>query len=157
MKVQVWTIGKAGEKYIEEGIKEYSNRLKHYTNFELKIITPPKDLGRLPVEQQKLKEAALVEAQLQTGDFLVLLDERGKSLSTVQLADKIQQWSNAGTRRVIFLIGGAFGIDDSLKQKAGIILTLSAFTFPHQLVRLIITEQIYRAYTVINNEKYHHP
>lgn len=156
MKVQLWSIGKENDVYIREGITVFQKRLQHYVDFELKLIPTVKQAASLPVPELKKQEAKLILDLLQPQDYLVALDEYGKMMTTLQLADFIQQRANAGTRQVIILIGGAFGLDNSLLQRAQLKLSLSPLTFPHQLVRLIMTEQLYRAYTVLNREKYHH-
>ncbi|RAJ07002.1 23S rRNA (pseudouridine1915-N3)-methyltransferase [Chitinophaga skermanii] len=156
MKIQLWSIGKENDHYINDGINIFQKRLKHYTDFELKLIPTVKQAANLAVPELKKQEGKMILDMLQPNDYLVALDERGKSLTTLQMAEFIQQRSNAGTRQIIILIGGAFGIDESVLQRAQLKLSLSALTFPHQLVRLIFVEQLYRAYTVLNNEKYHH-
>jgi 23S rRNA (pseudouridine1915-N3)-methyltransferase len=156
VKIQLWSIGKENDAYIQDGIKIFQKRLQHYTDFELKLIPTVKQAASLSIPELKKAEGKMLLEMLQPQDYLVALDERGKQLTTLQLADFVQQRANAGTRQIIILIGGAFGIDEAVLQRAQQKLSLSALTFPHQLVRLIVTEQLYRAYTVLNNEKYHH-
>lgn len=156
MKIQLWSIGKENESYINEGIKIFQKRLQHYTDFDIKLIPTVKQAASLSVPELKKQEGRIILDMLQPQDYLLALDERGKTMTTVQLADFLQQRTNAGTRQLIILIGGAFGIDAAVLQRAQLQLSLSALTFPHQLVRLIVTEQVYRAYTILNNEKYHH-
>lgn len=156
MKIQLWSIGKEHDSYIQEGMALFQKRLKHYTDFELKLIPPVKQAASLSTAELKKQEGKLILDLLQPNDFLVALDEYGKSYTTVQLADFLQQRLNSGTRQLVLLIGGAFGIDQAVLHRAHLKLSLSALTFPHQLVRLIMLEQLYRAFTVINHEKYHH-
>lgn len=156
MKIQLWSIGKENDAYINEGIKNFQKRLKHYTDFDIKLIPTVKQAASLSVPELKKQEGRIILEMLQPQDYLLALDERGKTMTTNQLAEFLQQRTNAGTRQLIILIGGAFGIDTAVLQRAQLQLSLSALTFPHQLVRLIVTEQVYRAYTVLNNEKYHH-
>lgn len=156
MKIQLWSIGKEHDPYIRDGIAVFQKRLQHYVDFEVKLIPTVKQAGSLSVPELKKQEARIIMDMLQPGDFLLALDEKGKMMTTVQFADFLQQRNNAGTRQLVILIGGAFGIDQSLLQRSQLQMSLSPLTFPHQLVRLIFTEQLYRAYTVLNREKYHH-
>ncbi|HWV64942.1 23S rRNA (pseudouridine(1915)-N(3))-methyltransferase RlmH [Chitinophaga sp.] len=156
MKIQLWSIGKEHDPYIRDGMAVFQKRLQHYVDFEVKLIPTVKQAGSLSVPELKKQEAKIILDMLQPTDFLLALDEKGKMMTTVQFADFLQQRNNAGTRQLIILIGGAFGIDDAVLQRAQLKMSLSPLTFPHQLVRLIFTEQLYRAYTVLNREKYHH-
>lgn len=156
MKIQLWSIGKENDPYIRDGIAIFQKRLQHYADFEIRLIPTVKQAASLSIPELKKAEAKLITDQLQPQDYLVALDEHGKMQTTLQLAEFLQQRANTGARQVIFLIGGAFGIDSALLERAQLKLSLSPLTFPHQLVRLIMTEQLYRAYTVLNREKYHH-
>lgn len=156
MKIQLWSIGKEHDPYIRDGMAVFQKRLQHYVDFEVKLIPTVKQAASLSVPELKKQEARIIMDMLQPGDFLLALDEKGKMMTTVQFADFLQQRNNAGTRQLVILIGGAFGIDQSLLQRSQLQMSLSPLTFPHQLVRLIFTEQLYRAYTVLNREKYHH-
>lgn len=156
MKIQLWSIGKEHDPYIRDGMAVFQKRLQHYVDFEVKLIPTVKQAGSLSVPELKKQEAKIILDMLQPTDFLLALDEKGKMMTTVQFADFLQQRNNAGTRQLIILIGGAFGTDDAVLQRAQLKMSLSPLTFPHQLVRLIFTEQLYRAYTVLNREKYHH-
>lgn len=156
MKIQLWSIGKEHDPYIRDGMAVFQKRLHHYVDFDVKLIPTVKQAASLSIPELKKQEAKLIMDLLQPTDFLLALDEKGKMMTTVQFADFLQQRTNAGTRQLIILIGGAFGIDETLLQRAQLKMSLSPLTFPHQLVRLIFTEQLYRAYTVLNREKYHH-
>jgi len=156
VKIQLWSIGKEHDPYIRDGMAVFQKRLQHYVDFEVKLIPTVKQAASLSVPELKKQEAKIILDMLQPTDFLLALDEKGKMMTTVQFADFLQQRNNAGTRQLIILIGGAFGIDDALLQRAQLKMSLSPLTFPHQLVRLIFAEQLYRAYTVLNREKYHH-
>ncbi|QJB31110.1 23S rRNA (pseudouridine(1915)-N(3))-methyltransferase RlmH [Chitinophaga oryzae] len=156
MKIQLWSIGKEHDPYIREGMAVFQKRLQHYVDFEVKLIPTVKQAASLSVPELKKQEAKIILDLLQPTDYLLALDERGKMMTTVQFSEFLQQRTNAGTRQLIILIGGAFGIDQSVLQRSQLQLSLSPLTFPHQLVRLIFTEQLYRAYTVLNREKYHH-
>ncbi len=156
MKIQLWSIGKDNDPYIRDGIAVFQKRLQHYVDFELRLIPTVKQAASLSIPELKKQEARLILDMLQPQDYLLALDEHGKMVTTLQFADFLQQRTNAGTRQLIILIGGAFGLDTAILQRAQGKLSLSSLTFPHQLVRLIVTEQLYRAYSVLHNEKYHH-
>src|ERR1044072_2210038 len=156
MKIQLWSIGKDNDPYIRDGIAVFQKRLQHYVDFELRLIPTVKQAASLCVPELKKQEAPIITDMLQPQDYLVALDEHGKMMTTLQLADFLQQRTNAGTRQLVLLIGGAFGLDPVILQRAQLKLSLSSLTFPHQLVRLILAEQLYRAYSVLHNEKYHH-
>ncbi len=141
---------------VKPGIEEFTKRVNNYFTAEWAIIPPPKNAGKLSENDLKKAESLQIIQQLQKDDYLVLLDERGKQLSSPELAQWIQQRANESRKRLIFLIGGAYGVDESIIQKADFTWGLSKLVFPHMLVRLIVTEQIYRACTIIRNEKYHH-
>lgn len=156
MKIQLWSIGKDNDPYIRDGIAVFQKRLQHYVDFDLRLIPTVKQAASLSIPELKKQEARIITDMLQPQDYLVALDEHGKMMNTLQLADFLQQRTNAGTRQLVLLIGGAFGLDPVILQRAQLKLSLSSLTFPHQLVRLIVTEQLYRAYSVLHNEKYHH-
>ncbi|MEO7484582.1 MAG: 23S rRNA (pseudouridine(1915)-N(3))-methyltransferase RlmH [Ferruginibacter sp.] len=156
MKIQFWSIGKAHEAYVKEGITEFTKRISRYYPVEWSIIPTPKNAGMISEMDLKLKEGEMILNFLTDDDYLVLLDERGKQLSSESLAEFIQQRANASEKNIVFLIGGAFGIDKKIMQRADFTWALSSLVFPHQLVRLILAEQLYRACTILRNEKYHH-
>jgi 23S rRNA (pseudouridine1915-N3)-methyltransferase len=156
MRIELWSIGKAHEAFVKSGIEEFTKRLNHYFKTEWILIPTPKSTGMLSEMDLRKKEAALLLAWLQPDDYLVLLDERGKELSSIDLADFLQKKANTGLKKMIFLIGGAFGVDATVQQRAQYTWSLSKLVFPHQLVRLILAEQLYRAGTILKNEKYHH-
>ena len=156
MKIQFWSVGKPHEAYAKAGIEEFTKRITNYFSAEWHIISPPKNAGNLAETELKKAEAALILTQLQKDDYLILLDERGKILSSPELAQWIQQRANESSKRLIFLIGGAFGVEDTVMKRANYTWSLSKLVFPHMLVRLILAEQIYRACTILRNEKYHH-
>jgi 23S rRNA (pseudouridine1915-N3)-methyltransferase len=156
MKISLWTIGKAHDAYVKEGIAEFTKRASKYFTVEWTIIPVPKNAGMLSEMDLKKKEAAIVMDWLRPGDYLVALDERGKQFTSEALALFLQQRAKESTRHLVFLIGGAFGLDEAILKNAKAIWSLSQLTFPHQLVRLILAEQIYRACTILQHEKYHH-
>ncbi len=156
MKLQFWSIGKQHEPYVKEGIEDFTHRISKYFPASWLIIPPPKNAGSLPEADLKKAEAEIILGQLQKDDCLILLDERGKQLSSVELSVLLQKLANASHKRVIFLIGGAFGVHETLAKRADHVWSLSKLVFPHMLVRLILAEQVYRACTILRNEKYHH-
>jgi 23S rRNA (pseudouridine1915-N3)-methyltransferase len=156
MKLNLWSVGKANEPCFKEGIEEFTRRISHYYSVEWKIFSPSKNAASLTEEKIRKNEAEIVLKQLTTDDILVSLDENGKQWTSPQLADFIQKKSNTRAKNIIFLIGGAYGLHTSILQKSAVIWSLSKLVFPHQLVRLILAEQVYRACTIIRNEKYHH-
>ena len=156
MKLQFWSVGKAHESYVKEGIEVFTKRISNYFPVEWNIIPSLKNAGMMSEMELKRKEAELILEYVHKDDFLVLLDEKGKLLSSEAVAELIQLCANKSTKKIIFLIGGAFGVDDLLKLRANFKWSLSNLVFPHQLVRLILSEQIYRACSILRNEKYHH-
>lgn len=156
MKLQFWSIGKPHEAYAKAGIEEFTKRLNNYFTSDWHIIAAPKNAANLSEAELKKAEAATILQQLQKDDYLILLDERGKQLSSPELAQWLQQRANESTKRIVFLIGGAFGVDDTVMKRADYTWSLSKLVFPHMLVRLILAEQVYRACTILRNEKYHH-
>jgi len=156
MKLSLWTIGKAHESYVKEGIEEFTKRISKYFTVEWLIIPTPKNAGVLPESDLRKKEAEIILQNLKPDDFLVALDEKGKSLASENLSNFLAQQAMDSTKNTVFLIGGAYGLDETILQKAKMKWSLSSLTFPHQLVRLILAEQIYRACTILRNEKYHH-
>lgn len=156
MKLLCWSIGKVHEAYVADGIEQFSKRIRHYYPMEWQLIPPPKQAAHLDEIELKKQEAALVLKLLKPDDWLILLDERGQIWDSPGLANQLQQRANEGTKQIVFLIGGAFGVDEQIRARANQVWSLSKLVFPHQLVRLILTEQLYRACTIIRNEKYHH-
>ena len=156
MKISLWTIGKNNEPYVKSGIDEFTKRISRYFPVEWTIIPVPKNAGMFSEMDLKKKEAEIILQWLRPEDYLIALDEKGKQLSSEGLAQFLQSRSNESAKNIIFLIGGAFGLDNQVLSKAKFTWSLSSLTFPHQLVRLILAEQIYRACTILRNEKYHH-
>ena len=156
MKLQFWSIGKAHESYVKEGVELFTKRITNYYPVEWNILSIPKNAATLSATDLKKKEGELVLQALQKDDYLVLLDERGKQLKSEGLAQMIQSRANESVKNIIFLIGGAYGVSDAVAQRANFTWSLSPLVFPHQLVRLVLAEQIYRACSINRNEKYHH-
>lgn len=154
MKLLIASVGKGHEAYVKTGIEEYTKRIAHYFPVEWVLLPPAK--GMLPEAEQKEREAAGIFQLLKADDYLVALDERGTALTSEALSRFIQQRATGSVKRLLFLIGGAYGLDSSVLERAPFRWSLSPLTFPHQLVRLILAEQLYRACTILRNEKYHH-
>jgi 23S rRNA (pseudouridine1915-N3)-methyltransferase len=156
MKLKLVSIGKAHEAYVKNGIDDFTKRITHYFPVEWHIIPVPKNAGVFSETELRKKEGEIFLEWLKKDDFLVALDERGLQLKSEAVADLIQIRANNSTRHLIFLIGGAFGLDEAVLKRANLTWSLSLLVFPHQLVRLILAEQLYRACTIIRHEKYHH-
>lgn len=156
MKFHFWSIGKNNEPYVKEGVEDFTKRISKYYPVEWSIIPLPKNAAMMSEPDLKKKEGEIVLEWLKKDDYLVALDERGKQLSSEALADFIMKRTNESTKNLVFLVGGAFGLDETVLKRANYQWSLSQLTFPHQLVRLILAEQVYRACTIIRNEKYHH-
>ncbi len=156
MTIEIWSIGREHDAFISEGISFYKQRLKPYCNVQLILIPPPRRSGNMPAEQSILLEEKIILERLKPAHYLVLLDEQGDALSSKAFAGTLQDIMNKGCKTLVFLIGGPWGVSDKLKQVANKAIALSRLTFPHQLVRLIMFEQLYRAYGILNNSPYHH-
>jgi 23S rRNA (pseudouridine1915-N3)-methyltransferase len=156
MKLSLWTIGKQHDSYVKEGVELFTKRLSNYFPVEWTIIPVPKNAASLSESELKKREGEMILNLIRTDDYLVALDEKGKHLSSEGLSQFLQKRATESTKNVVFLIGGAYGIDAAVMQKAEMKWSLSQLTFPHQLVRLLLAEQLYRACTILRNEKYHH-
>lgn len=156
MKIELIVIGKTDAKYFIEAINEYKNRLIHYLPFEMKVIPDIKNIKNLSESQQKEKEGELIIKSLQQGDYLVLLDEKGKDYSSMEFARYIEKKMQTVPRRLVFVVGGPYGFSEAVYKAAAEKISLSRMTFSHQMIRLIFIEQIYRAMTILNHEPYHH-
>lgn len=156
MNIEIWSVGSKNDPHIGEGMQFYFKRLKNYCPTNLVIIPPPRRSGNTTPEQSILEEEKLILNKLTPHHYLIALDERGKMLSSPEWALEIQQVMNSGPKTLVFLIGGPWGISKSVKQRAQKIWSLSTLVFPHQLVRLIMAEQLYRAFSILHNSPYHH-
>lgn len=156
MKIECWVIGKTSEKYLQEGIDRYCKRLTHYLPFQL-LVVPDVRGGGKPPEQIKALEGEAILKKLTNDDLLILLDERGRQFGSEAFARFLDQQLQLPQRRLIFLTGGAWGFSEAVYNRANGLLSLSAMTFSHQMVRLFFLEQLYRAMTILRNEPYHNP
>ena len=155
MKVELWMVGKTNFDYLKDGIAIYEKRLKHYLSFELVTFPDLKNAKNLNPNQIKLNEGKSIIQKVQKDDFLILLDERGKSFNSVEFASFMEKKLQFSKKRIIFLIGGAYGFSEELYNRADTKIALSKMTFSHQMVRLFFLEQLYRAMTILNREPYH--
>ncbi len=156
MNVKLIAIGKTDNKEMQNIIALFQNRLKYYINFELEIIPDLKKFKNLSEKQQKEKEGELILKKMQPSDVVILLDEKGKQFSSVEFSKYLQKKMNSGIKQLVFVIGGPYGFSDKIYQKANEKISLSKMTFSHQMVRIFVVEQIYRAFTILRNEPYHH-
>ena len=156
MKIVLLTIGKTSESYLIEGVSQFQKRLQHYTKFEMIEILNIKKVKNISNLELIRKEGKLILKYLQSLDHLVILDDKGKDFSSPQFAEKLQGWMLSGKKRLVFVVGGAFGVSEAVYARANEKISLSRMTFSHQMVRLFFIEQIYRGYTILNNEPYHH-
>jgi 23S rRNA (pseudouridine1915-N3)-methyltransferase len=154
--IELWSLGKPDKKELAGPIAVYLDRLKHYTKFEVVTIDNKRIPKNTTKEQILEAEVVLIESRLHEKDILVVLDENGKEFGSLAFSEKLNRWMNRSPNRIIFLIGGSYGVAESLRKKAHAVISLSQLTFPHQLVRLLFCEQLYRAFTILKNEKYHH-
>ncbi|MEB0261316.1 MULTISPECIES: 23S rRNA (pseudouridine(1915)-N(3))-methyltransferase RlmH [unclassified Mucilaginibacter] len=156
MKITFITVGKTEDAYLKDGIEKYVKRLKHYTKLELVDIPELKNTKALTEDQQKAKEAELILKKITVQDHVILLDENGMEFTSVQFANYINKRSVSSSANLIFIVGGPYGFDQSVYQRANDKISLSRMTFSHQMVRLFFVEQLYRAYSIIKGEPYHH-
>jgi len=155
MKIKLIQIGKTEEKYLREGISIYEKRLKHYTLFQVEEIPNLKNAKNMSRDEQKKKEGEIILKKINSSDFVVLMDEVGEEFNSSQFAKYLQKRMNSGLD-ITFIIGGPFGFSKEIYERANNKIALSQMTLTHQMVRLFFTEQIYRAFTILKGEKYHH-
>jgi 23S rRNA (pseudouridine1915-N3)-methyltransferase len=156
VKVELICIGKTGKSFLEEGEKEYLKRLKRYLKFdkiELPDVKMAKNTNEISIQQ---KEADLFFQKISDADFVILLDEKGKTFSSVKFSNYLQQLFNRGGHKIVFLVGGPYGFHESIYQRANAKISLSTMTFSHQMIRMLFLEQFYRAMTILKGEPYHH-
>lgn len=156
MKITLLAIGKTGTKYLQEGIEQYTKRIGHYVPFEFKILSDVKTTKSLTVDKQKTMEGDIFMSSIMPGDVVVLLDERGKEMTSREFAGYLDRKMVTVARNLVFIIGGPYGFSKEVYDRANEKLSLSKMTFSHEMVRLFFTEQIYRAMTILKGEPYHH-
>lgn len=156
MKIKLLVIGKTDDKNLLQLVATYQNRLQHYIKFELEVIPDIKNVKNLSQLQQKEKEGALILQRLQPTDQLILLDEKGKEFRSVEFAQWLQKKMNSGIKQLVLVIGGPYGFSKEVYDKASGKVSLSKMTFSHQMIRLFVVEQLYRGFSILRNEPYHH-
>ncbi|NJB37903.1 MULTISPECIES: 23S rRNA (pseudouridine(1915)-N(3))-methyltransferase RlmH [Flavobacteriaceae] len=156
MKITLLGIGKTDSKELESLIKLYTKRLNFYVSFETAFLSDIKNAKNLSEAEQKKKEGELLLSKISTADFVMLLDDKGKQFSSIEFSQLLQKRMNSGIKNLILVIGGPYGFSDAVYERANSKLSLSKMTFSHQMIRLFITEQLYRGFTILRNEPYHH-
>ena len=153
MKIEAVVVGKSHPAWLVEGIEEYQKRLMHYASFSFRVVSPA---GNLPALQAVEKEGRAILEKVTTKDWVIVLDEKGAEYDTIAFAKLLDKQMSNGTNSVVFITGGAYGISQEVRQRANLILSFSKFTFTHQMIRLLLVEQLYRVMTVIEGKSYHH-
>ena len=156
MNIKLIAIGKTDNKNLQSLIDEYQKRLSFYIKFDIDIITDIKNIKNLSESQQKDKEGEMILAKITPTDQLILLDEKGITYSSIDFSEELQKKMNSGLKTLVFVIGGPYGFSDKVYDKAQGKISLSLMTFSHQMVRLFFIEQLYRGFTILKNEPYHH-
>ena len=156
MKIKLIVIGKTKSKFLIDGENEYQKRLKHYCKFSELIIPDIKNGGKLSKKELKEKEGNLILASIKNSDYVILLDDKGLTLKSIEFSELLNKNMVSSTNELVFIIGGAFGFSESVYKRANTKLSLSKMTFSHQMVRMIFKEQLYRAFSILKGEKYHH-
>jgi len=156
MKITLLVTGKTEEKYLIEGIEKYLNRLKHYIGFNMIVIPDVKNTKNLSEAQQKAKEAEMMLKHINNPDTVILLDEKGKKYTSVLFSNYLNKQMIGSVQHLVFVIGGPYGFDETVYKRANGSMSLSDMTFSHQMVRLFFVEQLYRAFSILKGEPYHH-
>ena len=156
MNIKLIAVGKTDNPALQQLISTYEKRLSYYINFELQLLPDIKNNKSLSEEQQKIKEGELILSYVEPSHHLILLDERGKEYTSIAFADELQKKMNTGIKQLTFVIGGPYGFSQAVYQRSNSKLSLSKLTFSHQMIRLFFVEQLYRAFTILRNEPYHH-
>ena len=156
MRVVLLQTGKTIEKYISDGVAEFSARIRKYAGFEILTIPELKNTKSMPVASQKMKEGNLILQLLNNEDYVIVLDEKGREFRTIEFSEQLSKIFILSKKRVVFVIGGPWGFSDEVFERADLRMSLSKLTFSHQMVRLLFVEQLYRALTVIKGDPYHH-
>lgn len=156
MRITLLTVGKTDVRWVKEGLELYGSRLSHYIPFTLTELPELKNVSSLSKEQIKDKEGEAILKTLKAADEVILLDERGREYRSIELAGMIEDRLNRGGKDIVFVVGGAYGFSDAVYRRSDSMMSLSKMTFSHQMVRTIFVEQLYRAFTIIKGEPYHH-
>lgn len=156
MHIKLILIGNTSESYLKEGMAEYFHRIKKYNSIDIVEIKDVKNAKNLSHDELKKKEGQEIQHHLHPGDFVVLLDDKGKQYTSLHFADFLQAKMNISTKQLVFIVGGAYGFSDEIVKLAKEKVSLSAMTFSHQLIRVVFLEQLYRAFSILNHSPYHH-
>lgn len=156
MKITLAVVGKTTTGYLKQGIDEYTKRIGHYVQFDIQYIGDVKNNRNGGEDQQKLNEGKNIITSIDKSDFVILLDERGKEFRSVEFAQYVQKRMSSGVKRVVFVVGGPYGFSPEIYERANDKIALGKMTFPHEMIRLFFVEQLYRAFTILNHEPYHH-
>jgi 23S rRNA (pseudouridine1915-N3)-methyltransferase len=156
MKISLFVVGKTNHNYLSPGIDDYTKRINHYIPFNIQYIADAKNTKNLSQAQQKQAEGQNLLNAFDKSDYVVLLDERGKEFTSKDFSSFIEKKMQTVAKRLVFVVGGPYGFSEDIYQRANEKISLSKMTFPHDLIRLIFTEQLYRSFTIMNNEPYHH-
>ncbi len=156
MKIRLLCIGKTDDRYIQEGVEKYLKRLKHYVSFQIVELPDIKNVKNLSENQQKDREGDLLLKNIHAQDFVVLLDEQGKEFRSIEFSAYLEHKMVSSTAQLVFIIGGPYGFSAAVQQRANYTISLSKMTFSHQMIRLFLVEQLYRAYSIMRGEPYHH-
>lgn len=156
MKIKIIVIGKTGKNFLEEGEREYLQRLRHYIKLDILELADIKNVKNKSIEQIKQEEGQLLLKSIEKGSPVILLDEKGKELSSIKFSKWLQNKMNSGHKMITFVVGGAYGFSEEVYSVATEKLSLSQMTFSHQMIRMLFYEQLYRAFTILRNEPYHH-
>ncbi|MCH5329346.1 MAG: 23S rRNA (pseudouridine(1915)-N(3))-methyltransferase RlmH [Alistipes sp.] len=156
MNIELTAVGKTDSEEVESLIAAYAKRINFYCKFAMTVVPDLRNNRSMTSKQQKSAEGAAILRTISESDYVILLDERGEELRSVQFADMMRKRMNSGIKRLVFVIGGPYGFSDEVYARADYKLSLSKMTFPHQFVRAVFAEQLYRAFTILNNEPYHH-
>lgn len=156
MKISLFVVGKTNHNYLSPGIDDYTKRINHYISFNIQYIADAKNTKNLSQAQQKQAEGQNLLNAFDKSDYVVLLDERGKEFTSKDFSSFIEKKMQTVAKRLVFVVGGPYGFSEDIYQRANEKISLSKMTFPHDLIRLIFTEQLYRSFTIMNNEPYHH-
>lgn len=156
MKIKILLIGKTNASYLKVGSEFYLKKIKHYCSVEYHEIPDLKQTKNISVNEQKIKEGILILQKIQSSDTIILLDEKGKTYTSVEFSKYINNYLSSSVKQLTFIIGGPYGFSDEVYKRANALISLSAMTFSHQMVRLFFLEQLYRSFTILHNEPYHH-
>lgn len=156
MKISLLVVGKTTTGYLKTGIDDYANRLRHYVTFDIQYLPDAKNVRYQSETQQKQLEGKNILSNLDKSDYVILLDEHGQEMTSVHFSEYVQKRLSCGARRIVFIIGGPYGFSQEVYDRANDKISLSKMTFSHEMVRVIFTEQLYRSFTILNHEPYHH-